>query len=122
MSAQKIVAGANGHAHEPMFERCFTAKTSKFFKCLEPDGLRDVFDLAVATRVATRGGKNARRKFLNQRLEARGVALEHRRNQFRFGSFHWREFAREIFGAKAKSELRNSVRPVCKSALTNYRL
>ena len=64
-------------------------KLFKLVKRLEPDFLRDVLDLAFAAGITARGGEDARRIFLDERLEAGGVAFQHRRNQFRFSPFHF---------------------------------
>jgi hypothetical protein len=88
VAAQEIVAGADGQAHQPMFKGSFATDASEFVEGFEPDFLYDVLDLAFPAGVTTGGGKNARGVFHDQRLEAGGVALQHRGNEFRVGSFH----------------------------------
>jgi len=43
VGAQKIVAGAHGQTHEPMFEGRVAAKAAQFLKRLEEDLLDDLF-------------------------------------------------------------------------------
>src|SRR5260370_18583790 len=94
MAAKEIITSPHGQPHQPVLERGFAAETAEFLEGLHPDLLRDVFDLAFPSRVTASRSKNARRIFLNQRLEASGVALQNGGYQLRFGSFHPREYAR----------------------------
>src|SRR2546423_1834170 len=91
MDAEKIVAGAHGHAHKPMLKGGFAAVAGEFLKSFGPDLLDDVFDLTFTPRIAARGGEYAGRILLHERLELRSVPFQDCRNKFRFRGFHWAE-------------------------------
>ena len=57
--AQEIVAGADGEAHEPVFEGRIAAEGGEMAVGFGPDFLDDVFDLAFAAGVTARGGEEA---------------------------------------------------------------
>src|SRR5690349_10893269 len=88
MAAQEIVAGPHREPHQPVFERSFAAKTLQLLIGFEPHLLDDVLDLTFAPGITAGSSKDAGRIFLDQRLEAGGVAFQHRRYEFRFGPFH----------------------------------
>ena len=71
-----------------MLEGRFAAEALQPLERLKPDVLGDVLDLALAPRIAPRGGKNARGILLDQRLKAGGIAFQHCRYQLRIGPFH----------------------------------
>src|SRR6185369_1330208 len=79
-----------------MFERRFPAETAQFLKGLQPYFLDDVLHFALPTRIAPRGRKNPWRIFLDQRFEARRVALQHRGDQLRFRTVHFRQYAKRV--------------------------
>ena len=104
VGAEKIVAGADGEAHEPVFEGRFAAKAREFLERLHPDFLDDILHLVFATGVAARGAEDARGIFFHQRLEARGVAPQHLGDQFRIGGFHrWRTMPKIFARSKTKA-------------------
>jgi hypothetical protein len=76
VAAQKIVAGADGEAHEPVFKRSVAPKAGEFLEGFHPDFLNDVFNFGFAAGVAAGGGEDARGIFDDERLEAGGVAGE----------------------------------------------
>ena len=88
VGAQKIVAGAHGQPHEPMFEGRVAAKAAQFLKRLKENFLDNVLDFAFAAGVTAGGGEDARLIFLHQRLKAGSVAVEHGCNQLRIGASH----------------------------------
>src|SRR5437016_6620187 len=81
VSAKKIVTGADGQAHEPMFEGGLAAKSPEFLKGLQPNFLDDVLDFVLAAGVAAGRGKNAGRILLDQRLKPGRIAIEHLSDQ-----------------------------------------
>src|SRR5262245_56292738 len=121
MLAQEIVAGSDGHAHEPMFERRVAAEAREFLERLAPDFLNDVLDFIFAARVTTRGAENARRVFGHEWFEAGGVPLQHRGNQLRIGPFHRRGLwhPRQYFTTRLKE--RESLARTCQNGIVNCR-
>ena len=103
VGAEKIVASPHGQAHEPMLKWRVTPKTAQLLKRFDPDLLNDVLHFAFQPGIAPGGGKDARRIFLDQWLEARGVALKGGRDQLRVGAFHWVDYGRRFFADKGKS-------------------
>ena len=88
MGSKKIVARPDRQAHQPMLERRFASKTAELLERLDPNLLHDIFHLAFAPGITARGAKNPRRIFLDQWLEAGGVASQHSGNEIRFRRVH----------------------------------
>src|SRR4051794_20045093 len=105
MTAQKVITRAHGEAHQPMFKGGLPAKAFEFLKGFQPDLLDDVFHLAFTAGITSRRCKNSRGIFLDQWLEARRVAFQHRSYQLRFSPVHrWRSMTNEHGRLKPKAE------------------
>lgn len=85
VSAEEVVAGSDGDAHEPVFEGGFEAEAGEAFEGFEEDFLDDVFDFVFAAGVAAGGGEDAGLMAQDEMFEGLGVAGENGSDQVGVG-------------------------------------
>ena len=83
--AEEVVAGADGQAHEPVFEGGVAAVGAEFLESFDEDFLGDVFDFVFAAGVAADGAKNFRLIFGDELFERGVVTAEGGVDEFAVG-------------------------------------